>query len=541
MNIHSPQWHRTRKRQLRMVWSSLILIFVLTLGLITVVHWPVRQSFERRDLDELRAYGAFVQSEVSSFLSEAEQLANQLPSRTRIREELVAYLQDERTQQAYVSFARPKLADAVDASQRLVAVYRLDPRGDPVVAVNVTLSELPPLQLDPQRTLMLPGSRTVNGHTVVFFVAPIRHEDFGLAGYDVVAISLRELVERTQDASERAEGAHVALASPAENGADLPVFSRECPQAVRNALSELVRSNASTRFTDGTVRQLNTPDCSLRLALYHLRDGWVLGMSQPEPVLFAESQNETRIIIAIVLGVGVVAAGVAMVVLRTLSRRIVSDTSELARIVADQTEDLELLLREIHHRVKNDIAMMTSFLALKASQTSVPEAEEALAEAQRSLRVMGRVYERLQHAGHYAHASLQPLLEGIIEDLAAGNGSTSTMRHTIQDVTVTRGIAIPLGIMVNELVTNALKHGEADTSVFVEAHTGGESNEEMVLSVTGGSEGFPEHVIDGEYGFGLTMVQALARQHGGEMRISNRPKPTVTVRMPLETDRPGAS
>jgi two-component sensor histidine kinase len=115
------------------------------------------------------------------------------------------------------------------------------------------------------------------------------------------------------------------------------------------------------------------------------------------------------------------------------------------------------------------------------------------------------------------------------------------MRHTIQDVTVTRGIAIPLGIMVNELVTNALKHGEADTSVFVEAHTGGESNEEMVLSVTGGSEGFPEHVIDGEYGFGLTMVQALARQHGGEMRISNRPKPTVTVRMPLETDRPGAS
>ena len=516
-----------------MVGSSLVLILVLTLALIAIIHWPVRESLERRDLNELRAYGTFIQSEVSGFLSEAEQLAKQIPSRTRIREELVAYLRGERTLESYVAFAQPKLADAVHASPRLVAVYRFDPRGNPAVGVNIEASQLPALQHIPEKTRLLPGSQRIDGHSAVFFAVPIQHEGFGLAGYDMVAISLRELSERTQRASERAEGAHIALASASENGPSVPVYSQRCPEEVRAAVGNRAEKGVRTKIDEGTVRPLRTADGTLVLALYGLRDNWVLGVSQPREVLFSASRAETRILVVAVLVVGVLAAGVAAIVLRTLSRRVVSDTSELARIIADQTQDLELLLREIHHRVKNDIALMTSFLALKASRTSAPEAEEALSEAQQSLQVMGRVYERLQEAGHYADAPLKPLLEGIAEDLSSASGTRHEMNYAVCDIVVPRRVAIPLGIMMNELVTNALKYGDTKKEVTVEACSNGDQH--VQLYVASGGEGFPQRVLDGEYGFGLTMVEALAQQHQGQMKISNDPYPSVTVRIPVET------
>jgi two-component sensor histidine kinase len=183
--------------------------------------------------------------------------------------------------------------------------------------------------------------------------------------------------------------------------------------------------------------------------------------------------------------------------------------------------------------------MMASFLALKASQTAAPEAEQALAEAQRSLHVMGRVYERLQHAGHYTEASLQPLLSGVVSDVAGGNGTHPEVTHAIEAVTVPRKIAIPLGIIVNELVTNALKYGRGQEPVSVKLRAIDDTA--LELRVASGGATFPEEVLRGEYGFGLTMVDTLARQCHGELCLVNEPHATAVVRIQTDDQREHAT
>jgi two-component sensor histidine kinase len=522
-----------------MVWWSLIFILCLTLGLTAVIHWPVRAALERRELDELRAQGAFIQSEVSGFLTQAEQLARQLPSRTRIREELVSYMQGQRSLQSYIEFARPKLADAVSASMRMVSAYRFDRDKNPIVGVNVEQRGLPPLAFDPEAVVMLPGSGRGEGPNVVYFVVPIAEQGYGLAGYDVVGISLEALAERVTEAAERSGGAHVAIAWRGEDGVAMPLHSAGTPEQIRSAMRDLAGDGTATVYDGKTVHDVRSQGGDLLLLLYDLRQGWVLGVSRERTALLEGVKADTYLFMASVGLLGLLAAGVAVAVLRTLSRRVVSDTDELDRIIDTQTRDLELLLKEIHHRVKNDISMMTSFLALKASQTAAPEAEQALAEAQRSLHVMGRVYERLQHAGHYTEASLQPLLSGVVSDVAGGNGTHPEVTHAIEAVTVPRKIAIPLGIIVNELVTNALKYGRGQEPVSVKLRAIDDTA--LELRVASGGATFPEEVLRGEYGFGLTMVDTLARQYYGELCLVNERHATAVVRIQTDDQREHAT
>ncbi len=521
-----------------MVWASLLLIVLLTLGLAAVIQWPVRRTLKERERDELRAYSAFIRSEISGFFAEAEQLARQVPSRTRIREELVAMLEGDRSLESYVEYTQPKLFDAVEASARLVAVYRLGPDREPIVGVNIAAEELPRLHFSAQRTILQGTTAQVDGELVAFFVVPIRQEGFGLAGYDVVAVSLNELIGRTDRAAEQAQDAHVAIAAIAGEDTAVPIYSDGCPDHMREALRVIAAGTQPGDPGPAIFREVQAGECTLLMAAYELRAGWVLGVAQNRRTLYANADSQTRWFLGGIGFLGLVAAVVAAVVLRLLSRRVVADTRELTGIIEDQTRDLELLLKEIHHRVKNDIGMLSSFLAVKSWQTETAEAKEALEEAQNSLQVMGRVYERLQNAEHYTVASVRPLIEGIISDLQGGTARGASVTHEVEDVTVPRRVAIPLGIIVNELVTNGLKYGapgedvEEEHHVTVQLHSTERSR--LRLRVESPGPGFPQRVLDGEYGFGLQMVQLLTGQYKGSVEITNDPVPTVTVEIPVD-------
>ncbi len=97
----------------------------------------------------------------------------------------------------------------------------------------------------------------------------------------------------------------------------------------------------------------------------------------------------------------------------------IAETEELSHIVDERTAELQTLLGEVHHRVKNDIMLMSSFLALKENRVESSEAKEALREA--------------------------------------GWAASGAIKTDIDDVTVHRKTAVLLGIIVNELLTNALK------------------------------------------------------------------------------------
>lgn len=213
--------------------------------------------------------------------------------------------------------------------------------------------------------------------------------------------------------------------------------------------------------------------------------------------------------------------------------RDITERVESERRVQELLEEREILLREAHHRIKNDLALVKSLLTLEATHTPHDAARAVLEEAAQRIRVITSVYSRLAAADLEGDINLGDLVSGMLPDVAAGGGAGVTVTREITPVQVDSRIATKAAIILNELVTNALKYGQQDGAreivVRLEpeglpAGSDGPIRAPRVhLEVRDNGPGFPDDVVQRRrFGFGLTIVSALVSQHGGELHIENR-------------------
>ncbi|MGC9312289.1 MAG: sensor histidine kinase, partial [Sediminispirochaetaceae bacterium] len=121
----------------------------------------------------------------------------------------------------------------------------------------------------------------------------------------------------------------------------------------------------------------------------------------------------------------------------------------------DQVEEKDLLLREVHHRIKNNMFTVESLLALQAQTVNNPETSEALIEAKSRLRSMGVLYDRLYRSGNISDMSIRDYLPPLIEEIASlqTNGSSVQIETEIDDIIMNADSLAALGILLNELLT----------------------------------------------------------------------------------------
>jgi two-component system, sensor histidine kinase PdtaS len=184
----------------------------------------------------------------------------------------------------------------------------------------------------------------------------------------------------------------------------------------------------------------------------------------------------------------------------------------------------ELLLKELKHRFKNDMALIRSMLSIQANQASSEDAAELLHQAENRISVVGRVYDRLGSFDVQQSVDLLGLGRDVVRDLRAGTlPSSVAVEVEGQAAMVPSKIALAVGILLNELVTNSVKYGlgsPATGNIRVEFAMPRDS--EIVVLVADDGCGFPDAVIEGEeYGFGLTVVGALVTQYGGRLELRN--------------------
>lgn len=217
-------------------------------------------------------------------------------------------------------------------------------------------------------------------------------------------------------------------------------------------------------------------------------------------------------------------------------------TSRLAaeRKVRALLEEKEILLGEIHHRVKNDLNMVHAFASLQIQQTSSDETRRALGEMARRISVMGRVYDALHTTGGVGTVALGVLVESIVASLRdTFIPSNIEIALNAAEVDTPKVVAVSVGIVLNELVTNSVKYG------FPEGRTGTieilveqRSEDELRLVVEDGGVGFDPLVVSAQaYGYGLTIVEALAEQHAGAMSIANGTGGGARVEVSLRVDQ----
>ncbi len=212
-------------------------------------------------------------------------------------------------------------------------------------------------------------------------------------------------------------------------------------------------------------------------------------------------------------------------------------------------EERDLLLREVHHRVKNDLNFVYSLLSLQASQTTQPAIRSALSEAGDRVLVLTDIYTMLTTSDTADAVSLRPLLEKITDNMCRAMLPVRvSVQRTIADATLPVRFSVAIGIMYNELLTNSGKYAVSsvpeealrdidvrlelvDESTDPEATAAGRGA--VVLSVSDSGPGFPAEVLNHtRYGFGLTVVESLVAQHDGTFTLENSPGAHVTVRLP---------
>jgi two-component sensor histidine kinase len=197
----------------------------------------------------------------------------------------------------------------------------------------------------------------------------------------------------------------------------------------------------------------------------------------------------------------------------------------------------QVLLKEVNHRVKNSLQVVLAMLQLQASATGDHTLSERLNEAASRVNAVGRAYERLAYNADYENINLTEYLREIIGDLQGTVAPCQIQFDAPEAVQFAADRAILVGLIVNELVSNAGKHAYPDGSGGpIQVRTVRQSEQESILiSVRDEGAGLPAG-FDPETSkrLGTRMVNALSKQLGGEVTRLTAPLGTnFTLVIPI--------
>lgn len=196
----------------------------------------------------------------------------------------------------------------------------------------------------------------------------------------------------------------------------------------------------------------------------------------------------------------------------------------------ETARDNEVLVEEVRHRVKNMIQMTSGLLQLQERGVESCEAKTALREAQSRLLVLASVYESLlEPDAQRRHVDAAALIERLVTALRAYSGRTPeiTVRTDCEKLLVGVSNAVPVGLIVNEALTNALKYAFGPGQpgeVLVRLRC---RDDQCTLTVTDDGRGFVEAPRSGS--LGMALMDRLARQLGGKLAVDGANGTTVEL------------
>jgi chemotaxis protein methyltransferase CheR len=220
---------------------------------------------------------------------------------------------------------------------------------------------------------------------------------------------------------------------------------------------------------------------------------------------------------------------------RTLILLAIEDVTErraAERAIADLMRQKEMLLQEMQHRIANTLQIIASILLLKARTVPSEAARLHLEDAHQRVMSVAAVQEQLQPSMHGDLVELGPYLSRLCEALAAsmiGGSRPISLKVHAEGGTVSSGEAVSLGLIVTELVINALKHafhdGEAGGQIIV-AYDVAQSGWTLTVSDNGigNLEDCSNKAVPG---LGTRIIEALAKQLDSRVEISRRPHGTT--------------
>ncbi|POR00850.1 hypothetical protein AU468_09385 [Alkalispirochaeta sphaeroplastigenens] len=200
--------------------------------------------------------------------------------------------------------------------------------------------------------------------------------------------------------------------------------------------------------------------------------------------------------------------------------------------IQKQLKEKEILLKEVHHRVKNNIATVEHLLSLQASLCVHPEAQRILEEAVSRVESMHILYQKLLLTDDHQSVSVREYVESLLDSLVDvfRTDKVITIEKDLDDVRMPAERVVSFGIIINELVTNAFKYGFQGREGGCVRVVVSSTTEGISLLVADDGVGLDrESVNSDEGGFGLSLVRMLAKQLGATVSMHSNGGTSVSV------------
>jgi len=191
---------------------------------------------------------------------------------------------------------------------------------------------------------------------------------------------------------------------------------------------------------------------------------------------------------------------------------------KLLREKRDSLQHQDLLVQEFDHRLGNSLQLIVSLLSLQSIRATTAEASGQLTNAASRVAAFGRVHRQLHLLDHQKRVEFKQYLLGLCDDLTGLLFQERAGRAVVvtgPEVKLPTALAIPLGFIVNELITNSAKYAKSDVTVRIETSASAHS-----VSIADDGPGLPAEFDPAKSrGLGMKIIQSLVKEIGGTLKF----------------------
>ncbi|WP_165795953.1 tetratricopeptide repeat-containing sensor histidine kinase [Siphonobacter curvatus] len=211
--------------------------------------------------------------------------------------------------------------------------------------------------------------------------------------------------------------------------------------------------------------------------------------------------------------------------------------SERNTIVSEQSEQLKNLMKELHHRVKNNLAIVSSLLRLQSTRLEDEGAVRAVREGQQRVEAMSLIHQRLYESDNVTKVNMKEYIHDLVQGLFYAYGfkeENFDLEVDIVSVELDVEVAVPLGLIMNEIITNAFKHAfdqisKPSLSIILN------ETDQLHLEIKDNGPGIDMNAWKKPTGsFGKRLILLLSEQIGAILNVRNENGTRFDLIMPVQ-------
>ena len=206
--------------------------------------------------------------------------------------------------------------------------------------------------------------------------------------------------------------------------------------------------------------------------------------------------------------------------------------AEKNTVIESALQEKEILLKEIHHRVKNNLQVISSLLNLQAESLSDESALAAITDGKNRVKSMSLIHQRLYQENDLRGVDVRDYLKSLIPQLInsfALHNKEIDYKIDVADLKLDVDTLVPLGLIINELVTNSMKHAFEEMPNGIIELNMKEKNGQLHVQIRDNGKGLDEFALKNTNSFGWKMISSLSRKLKAELNILNEGGTVVDI------------